>query len=117
MIPLMQAPAADCALLPPACCVSVPGYSGKWCRGRRRYHMAISERTSEVTEVERFYDDLEANGLQGLWRVTTQTPEPRTAAVPYVWPGDMLRRQLMRAGELMTMDRSAERRVLLLVNP
>jgi gentisate 1,2-dioxygenase len=79
--------------------------------------MAIGERTSEVTEVERFYSDLEANGLQGLWRVTTQTHEPRTAAVPHVWRGDMLREQLMRAGELMTMDRSAERRVLLLVNP
>ncbi|HZS00332.1 MAG TPA: cupin domain-containing protein [Chloroflexota bacterium] len=67
--------------------------------------------------VEQFYADLEANGLQGLWRVQTQTNEPRTAAVPHLWRGAMLRAQLLRAGESMTMDRSAERRVLLLVNP
>ena len=77
----------------------------------------IVERASEVTDVERFYSGLEENHLQGLWRVTTQTPEPRTAAVPHVWRGEMLRRQLRQAGEVMTMDRSAERRVLLLVNP
>jgi gentisate 1,2-dioxygenase len=77
----------------------------------------IGERTAGAQAVEQFYTDLEANYLQGLWRVVTQTPEPRTAAVPHVWPGRMLREQLERAGALMTMDRSAERRVLLLVNP
>src|SRR5919202_5890136 len=74
-------------------------------------------REPEAAGLEQFYADLEDNFLQGLWRVQTQTNEPRTAAVPHVWRGQMLRQQLLQAGELMTMDRSAERRVLLLVNP
>ncbi len=75
----------------------------------------IGEREAAATE--QFYAGLEENCLQGLWRVQTQTNEPRTAAVPHVWRGTMLRQQLFQAGEMMTMDRSAERRVLLLVNP
>ena len=75
----------------------------------------IGER--EATAQERFYADLERDSLQGLWRVQTQTPEPRTAAQPYLWRWETLRGDLARAGEVMTMDRSAERRVLLLVNP
>ena len=77
----------------------------------------IGERATETAELEAFYTDLEANLLQALWRVQTQTSEPRTQVHPHVWRWEMLHRQLVRAGELMTMDRSAERRVLLLVNP
>ncbi|HWP29793.1 MAG TPA: cupin domain-containing protein [Chloroflexota bacterium] len=77
----------------------------------------IGERVAETTEREQFYAELERDYLQGLWRVQTQTPEPRTAVQPYVWRWDTLRRHLLRAGELLTLDRAAERRVLLLVNP
>jgi len=77
----------------------------------------IGERAPTAAELEAFYADLEDNGLQGLWRVRTQTPEPTTKVQPHVWPWEMLHRQLVRAGEVLTLDRSAERRVLLLVNP
>ncbi len=77
----------------------------------------IGERVATAADLDAFYTDLEANGLQGLWRVRTQTSEPRTKVVPHRWPWEMLRRQLVRAGEVLTLDRSAERRVLLLVNP
>ncbi len=71
----------------------------------------------EATGAEEFYAGLEGHGLQGLWRVQTVSPEPQTAAQPHVWRGAMLRDQLMRACDVMTMERGAERRVLLLVNP
>ncbi len=77
----------------------------------------VAARSAAASGLEAFYADLEASNLEGLWRVVTQSSEPRTAAVPHVWPGAILRQQLERAGELITMDRTAERRVLLLVNP
>jgi gentisate 1,2-dioxygenase len=77
----------------------------------------IGEQAVTAADLEAFYADLEANGLQGLWRVRTQSSEPRTKVRPHVWRWEMLRRQLVRAGQVLTLDRSAERRVLLLVNP
>jgi gentisate 1,2-dioxygenase len=75
----------------------------------------IGERTAAT--LEEFYAGLEGNALEGLWRVRTQSAEPRTEARPHVWRWAMLHDQLRQAGELLTLDRSAERRVLLLVNP
>jgi gentisate 1,2-dioxygenase len=77
----------------------------------------IGERAVEPAQLESFYADLEANNLQGLWRVQTQSREPKTKVQPWSWRWEMLHRQLLRAGEVLTLDRSAERRVLLLVNP
>jgi gentisate 1,2-dioxygenase len=77
----------------------------------------IGEAVDRAAAAEEFYGDLENDYLQGLWRVQTMSPEPRPVARPHLWRWETLERQLGRAGELMTMDRGAERRVLLLVNP
>ena len=75
----------------------------------------IGERTD--TELEAFYAEMEAARLEGLWRANTQTPEPRTAVQPHVWRWEEVRQLLVCAGELITVDRDRERRVLELVNP
>jgi gentisate 1,2-dioxygenase len=75
----------------------------------------IGERTE--AELEAFYAEMEAARLEGLWRANTQTAEPRTAVEPYVWRWETVERLLVRAAELITVDRERERRVLELVNP
>jgi len=67
--------------------------------------------------LEEFYADLENDELQGLWRVQTMSREPQTVVRPHLWRWETLYRHLLRAGEVMTTSREAERRVLLLVNP
>jgi gentisate 1,2-dioxygenase len=77
--------------------------------------------THQATEeaLKDFYDKLEANDLAPLWPISDQlmplTPTPAT--IPYLWRWKMLRALAERAGELITIDRGGDRRVLSLANP
>ena len=66
-----------------------------------------------------YYRALEGKHLVALWNVQKNllTKEPRSRAVPYLWRWDDLLPLVKRSGELATIKRGAERRVLGLVNP
>lgn len=67
--------------------------------------------------LERFYAEIRPLDLGPLWTAKGLLPEqPRSAAVPYVWRYEVVREQLMRAGELVS-EEQAKRRVLMLLNP
>lgn len=70
-------------------------------------------------ELEEFYGELGEYELSPLW---TQTGElmpvqPRPKARPWQWHWQRLRALAERAGELVTIERGGERRVLSLANP
>ncbi|MBA3851150.1 MAG: cupin domain-containing protein [Chloroflexi bacterium] len=69
--------------------------------------------------IDRFYADLQAHDLVPLWQVSSDlmraAPEPRT--IPYLWRWATLRRLAEAAGELITIERGGDRRVLSLANP
>jgi gentisate 1,2-dioxygenase len=68
--------------------------------------------------LERFYVQLADAALQPLWTQHGLLPaSPPIATVPYCWRWDELRRLAARAGELVTIDRGGDRRVLALSNP
>jgi gentisate 1,2-dioxygenase len=75
-------------------------------------------RTGE-RELDAFYADLAAARLQPLWTITENLlpPEPRPAAVPWLWPAATMRPLAERAIRLVPVERGGERRVLSLVNP
>lgn len=78
----------------------------------------VTERAIEQSVAE-FYSDLEANDLAALWPISAElmphVPQPRT--IPYLWRWRMLRELAERAGQLITIDRGGDRRVLSLANP
>ena len=67
---------------------------------------------------QRFYDGLGEHSMAPLWTSLRDLlpPEPRSVAVPHVWPYGIVRERLLEAGELVSA-RDAERRVLVLENP
>jgi len=70
-------------------------------------------------ELATLYSDLAANDLQPLW---TQAKElvpfiPKPATLPWLWRWQRLSELANRAGELITVERGGERRVLLFSNP
>lgn len=69
-------------------------------------------------ERQRYYAALEELHMGALWNVyrNTLTREPQRREVPFLWSWDVVRPQLLRAGELVTAA-EAERRVLMFVNP
>ncbi len=69
--------------------------------------------------IEDFYGDLEANDLAPLWPISAELmpSAPTPATVPYLWRWKMLRGLAERAGELITIERGGDRRVLSLANP
>ena len=77
----------------------------------------ITEPTADTAELAAFHADLERESLDGLWRIHAQARDSRTRVQAHVWRWATLYRQLQRAGELLTLERGADRRVLLLVNP
>jgi gentisate 1,2-dioxygenase len=70
-------------------------------------------------ELDAFYTDVAAARLQPLWTITEDLlpPEPRPAAVPWLWPAATMRPLAERAIRLVPVERGGERRVLSLVNP
>ncbi len=70
-------------------------------------------------DIDALYDDLAANDLQPLW---TQAKElvpfqPKPATLPWLWRWETLLSLAQRAGDLVTVGRGGERRVLILTNP
>lgn len=73
----------------------------------------------EVERIAEFYRDLDRNDLQPLWTQNTQlmplTPPARMT--PYLWKHKTMVALAERAGELITINRGGDRRVLSLANP
>lgn len=69
-------------------------------------------------ERKKYYAGLEQRHMGALWNVyrSTLTREPERREVPFLWPWETVRPELLRAGELVTAA-EAERRVLMFVNP
>jgi gentisate 1,2-dioxygenase len=70
-------------------------------------------------ELHEFYRELETQKLAPLWPVTAQVlpAEPKSKVQPYLWRWSALRALMLRAGELVPLERGGERRVLALINP
>src|SRR6266487_487118 len=87
----------------------------------RRQIMEVSPmtRTSEQSRLDQFYADVAGYDLKPLWPVAQELmplePKPRT--VPWLWRWKTLRELAERSGELITIDRGGDRRVLSLANP
>lgn len=76
--------------------------------------------TRELTDrLDRFYVELEANHLVPLWQVSAELMRsaPAPKAIPYLWRWSTLLRLAEMAGELITIERGGDRRVLSLANP
>ena len=54
-------------------------------------------------DLQRFYEDLEPNGLGALWTVQERAlvDEPKSQAVPHIWPWRELRPRAMKAADLV----------------
>lgn len=65
-----------------------------------------------------FYRELQSEGMEALWNALSSVAqkEPRVESVPFIWKWDTVRRQILKAGDLVT-PQEAERRVLMLINP
>lgn len=70
-------------------------------------------------ELEGFYEQVKQQQLAPLWPVTAQLlpSEPQTKVQAHLWRWSELRPMMLRAGELVPLERGGERRVLALVNP
>jgi hypothetical protein len=70
-------------------------------------------------ELAAFYDDVARANLQPLWRqqrnLMPHHPQPETRA--WLWQWKTLRALAERAGDLITIERGGDRRVLSLANP
>ncbi|MFG1928518.1 cupin domain-containing protein [Cryptosporangium sp. NPDC048952] len=71
------------------------------------------------SDLAALYAGLEAADLQPLWTITDEllTPEPRPAAVPWLWPASTMKPLAREAIRLVPVERGGERRVLALANP
>lgn len=69
-------------------------------------------------QLEEFYRELSPHSLGALWTAQEDalTGEPRSKAVPHLWPWREIRPKALQAGELVGTQ-EAERRVLMLLNP
>jgi gentisate 1,2-dioxygenase len=77
------------------------------------------ERSSIVAseqELQTYYEGLKTRNLAPLWTAPAGSPEPRSKVRPSIWKWDDLRRDAMRALELVG-TKEAERRVICCVNP
>ena len=79
--------------------------------------------TSHAQTVEVGYDEfcgaLAARDLKPLWKIARQLmPEvPLPTTLPWLWKWDDMLPLARRAGELITLERGGDRRVLALANP
>jgi len=82
--------------------------------------MTVETSTPALEErLEEFYAELQANDLVPLWQVSSELmrPAPIPRTIPYLWRWATLRRLAEMAGELITIERGGDRRVLSLANP
>ena len=75
--------------------------------------------TSEQTRLDQFYADVAGYDLKPLWPIAQELMplEPKPKTVPWLWRWKTLRELAERSGELITIDRGGDRRVLSLANP
>lgn len=73
----------------------------------------------EIEKIADFYRDLDHNDLQPLWTQNKQLMplEPPARMTPYLWKRKPMVALAERAGELITINRGGDRRVLSLANP
>ena len=72
---------------------------------------------ARVSELAAFDQEIERQALQGHWKMELPANmEPRSKLKPMHWKGSVIRRQLLRAGELIGVN-EAGRRTLQLLNP
>lgn len=80
--------------------------------------MATCRFTDPDPSLDELYDDLSANDLQPLWKLSgLLTPEPAPKTVAHRWPAAVLRGLAARSGERVGIDRGGDRRVLACANP
>lgn len=81
--------------------------------------MGEHDSEEDAARIADLYQSLDDADLQPLWtqaaRLVPQIPRPR--AVPWLWGGKALLHLAERAGELITVRRGGDRRVLALANP
>ncbi|MDA1215645.1 MAG: cupin domain-containing protein [Chloroflexi bacterium] len=77
------------------------------------------QNVDRAAELESFYTNMDAQNLEGLWRVAHDvlTPEPTTVVQPYLWRWENVARVTHEAGRLVPLERGGERRAVALVNP
>jgi gentisate 1,2-dioxygenase len=75
------------------------------------------EQTVQGSALDAFHAALERDALDGLWRVQERARATGSRVRPHLWRWETVYRHLLRAGELLRLERAADRRVLLLVNP
>jgi len=81
--------------------------------------MATTSRDTIEVGYDEFCGALAAKDLQPLWSQAANLlpKEPIPATLPWLWRWSSLLPLAVRAGELITIDRGGERRVLALANP
>ncbi|MBI3092564.1 MAG: cupin domain-containing protein [Candidatus Tectomicrobia bacterium] len=81
--------------------------------------MASRTEASRDVELERLNAELLKQNLTPTWAYYTSliTPQPKVSYAPYLWKWEVLLHYLRRAGELVDLERGAERRSFELVNP
>jgi gentisate 1,2-dioxygenase len=78
--------------------------------------MALHSATATET-LQEFLGAIEQAHLDAPWTGPVMSAEPRPRVLPFLWRWTDIGPLLMRSGELVTLDRGAERRVLRLANP
>ena len=75
--------------------------------------------SGEVAVLAELYRDIERHQLAPLWPIAQSLMplEPRPKTLPWLWRWKSLRQLAERSGELITIDRGGDRRVLSLANP
>jgi gentisate 1,2-dioxygenase len=65
-----------------------------------------------------YYQEIANQRMEALWNALSSVAqkEPRVESVPFIWKWKDVRKQVLRAGDLVT-PQEAERRVLMLINP
>ena len=73
---------------------------------------------SQPDSIEQLLKDVSSTNTMPLWAQMSRLnpPLPNPKAIPFVWQYDVIRPNLLRAGQLVT-EKQAERRVLMLINP
>jgi gentisate 1,2-dioxygenase len=83
--------------------------------------MSVALKTSHTVDVDyhELCGALAARSMQPLWRMERHlVPEvPLPTAVPWLWKWDTILPLAQRAGEVVTLERGGDRRVLALANP
>lgn len=79
----------------------------------------FSPTDSQSDSLESLHSDLEAECLDGLWRIEKEllTAEPKGTGKPHVWRWETVEPLLHRAGNLVQPGGGGDRRVIRLVNP